>query len=69
MVGSFSPRSMAAQPSEMLMHELLVHKVELEMQNEELRRAHAELEAGARSLLWIFMNLHRSATLPSIGKA
>lgn len=44
MLDSLSPNQMAAQPSEILMHELLVHKVELEMQNEELRRAHAELE-------------------------
>ncbi|PKO93831.1 MAG: histidine kinase [Betaproteobacteria bacterium HGW-Betaproteobacteria-1] len=33
-----------AQPVQELMHELLVHKVELEMQNEELRRAYSELE-------------------------
>ena len=44
MLGSVSPNQMAAQPAEILMHELLVHKVELEMQNEELRRTHAELE-------------------------
>jgi hypothetical protein len=29
---------MTTQPVEILLHELLVHKVELEMQNEELRR-------------------------------
>lgn len=34
----------AAMPAELLMHELLVHKVELEMQVEELRRAHIEME-------------------------
>ena len=28
------------------MHELQVHQVELEMQNEELRRSRAEVEAG-----------------------
>lgn len=44
MLGSLSPNQLAAQPSEILMHELLVHKVELETQNEELRRAHAALE-------------------------
>lgn len=33
-----------ARPAELLMHELLVHKVELEMQVEELRRAHIEME-------------------------
>jgi PAS domain-containing protein len=35
---------MAAKPAEMMLHELLVHKFELEMQIEELKRAHAELE-------------------------
>lgn len=30
--------------TEMLLHELLVHKIELETQNEELRRVHAEME-------------------------
>ena len=43
MVGSLSPTE-AAQPAEILLHELLVHKVELEMQNEELRRAYTALE-------------------------
>jgi PAS domain S-box-containing protein len=43
MVGSLSPAE-AAQPAEILLHELLVHKVELEMQNEELRRAYTALE-------------------------
>lgn len=44
MVGSVSPEETTARPAEVLMHELLVHKVELEMQNEELRRAYAALE-------------------------
>lgn len=30
--------------TEVLLHELLVHKIELETQNEELRRIHAEME-------------------------
>ncbi|MEQ1529394.1 MAG: PAS domain-containing protein [Methylococcales bacterium] len=44
MVGDLSPQELEASPSELLLHELLVHKVELEMQNEELRRTHIELE-------------------------
>ncbi|NOT10413.1 MAG: EAL domain-containing protein [Methylococcaceae bacterium] len=44
MVGSLSPDQSVAQPSDVLLHELLVHKVELEIQNEELRRAHTDME-------------------------
>ncbi len=44
MLSSLSPKELTAQPAEMLLHELLVHKVELEMQNEELRRAHRAME-------------------------
>jgi PAS domain S-box-containing protein len=44
MVGSLSPEGMTTQPVEVLLHELLVHKIELEMQNEELRRAQLSLE-------------------------
>ena len=35
---------MAAKPAELMLHELLVHKFELEMQIEELKRTYAELE-------------------------
>jgi PAS domain S-box-containing protein len=44
MVAGVAPAEEAARPADVLMHELLVHKVELEIQNEELRRAYAELE-------------------------
>ena len=44
MVGNLSPDEKTANPAEILLHELLVHKVELEMQNEELRRAYNALE-------------------------
>jgi len=44
LVVNISAPKVTAQPSEMLIHELLVHKVELEMQNEELRRVHTSME-------------------------
>lgn len=44
LVADVAPKESAAQPAQLLMHELLVHKVELEMQNEELRQAHVALE-------------------------
>jgi len=44
LVVSLSPTETSSQPAEVLLHELLVHKVELEMQNEELRRAYSSLE-------------------------
>lgn len=43
-VSNIAPPKVDADPGEVLVHELLVHKVELEMQNEELRKAHIELE-------------------------
>lgn len=43
LVASLSPQGASAKPTEVLLHELLVHKVELEMQNEELRTTHAAL--------------------------
>ncbi len=51
LVASLSPKAIVAQPAEVLLHELLVHKVELEMQNEELRLSHnALLDARNRYL-------------------
>jgi PAS domain S-box-containing protein len=39
-----SPRNHGAPPPSNVLHELQVHQIELEMQNEELRRAQADLE-------------------------
>jgi diguanylate cyclase (GGDEF)-like protein/PAS domain S-box-containing protein len=44
LLSNVAPTELTAQPTEVLVHELLVHKVELEMQNEELRRAHIAVE-------------------------
>ena len=44
MIANVSPNHIKAQSSEILLHELVVHKVELEMQNEELRKAHHNME-------------------------
>jgi len=44
MLSNLSPTGTAVPPSEVMLHELLVHKVELEMQVDELRRVQAELE-------------------------
>lgn len=44
LVVSLSPEEMTARPTDKLLHELLVHKIELEMQNEELRRTYLALE-------------------------
>lgn len=44
LVSSLSPETMTAKPTDTLLHELLVHKIELEMQNEELRFTHQQLQ-------------------------
>lgn len=43
MVARFYPLEAATHTSEKLLHELIIHKIELELQNEELRLAHAPL--------------------------
>lgn len=43
-LASLSPQRATAPPTDVMLHELLVHKVELEMQIEELQRAHIALE-------------------------
>lgn len=42
--GKNPPKDMSPEEVWYLVHDLQVHQIELEMQNEELRRAHAELE-------------------------
>lgn len=44
LLAGLSSADTTAQPAEVLAHELLVHKVELEMQIEELRQAHIAME-------------------------
>ncbi len=44
LVASLSPKELPIRPTDVLLHELLVHKIELEMQNEELRRTYHELQ-------------------------
>jgi len=44
MVARFYPEHYAKHAPEKLLHELLVHKVELELQNEELRLAYAAMQ-------------------------
>ena len=46
MLSGVSQPPVTGRPVEYMMHELLVHKVELEMQVEELKRAHMEMEAA-----------------------
>lgn len=54
MISSMSPNQLTAQPNEVLVHELLVHKVELEMQNEELRDSHHAMEVARDRYLHLY---------------
>ncbi len=51
-----SPIELSPKESRHLLHELRVHQIELEMQNDELRRAQAELET-ARAIYFDLFNL------------
>jgi PAS domain S-box-containing protein len=48
------PRPLSRLPSSKLLQELQVHQVELELQNEELRRARSELEAARDGYLELY---------------
>jgi PAS domain S-box-containing protein len=61
-VADIAPPKVDAEPGEVLMHELLVHKVELEMQNEELRKAHLEMEEARDR----YVNLYEFAPISYI---
>lgn len=51
LVSNLAPSEISALSNETLLHELLVHKVELEMQNEELRKSHQSMEEN-RDRYW-----------------
>lgn len=44
LVSSLAPAANSTRPAEVLLHELLVNKIEFEAQIDELKRTHAELE-------------------------
>jgi PAS domain S-box-containing protein len=54
-VSRLSPAAQeTARPDEVLLRELLVHKIELEMQIDELQRAHASMEAARDSYVDLY---------------
>jgi len=42
--------ALSPEETRLMLHELHVHQIELEMQNEELRRAHVELGTARRAI-------------------
>jgi PAS domain S-box-containing protein len=46
LVGNLLPDSQSREPAEVLLHQLLIHKIELELQNDELQKTHLALEAA-----------------------
>ena len=57
------PEEMPTEYAQRLVHELRVHQIELEMQNEELRRVQNELEISVR-VMQTSMILRLLVTLP-----
>lgn len=54
LVADVAPEETAAMPAELLMHELLIHKVQLELQGEELRQAYVALKDARDRYLNIY---------------
>lgn len=46
LIEDLTPHSTSCEPAEVLLHQLLLHKIELEMQNEALQKTHQALEAA-----------------------
>jgi two-component system cell cycle sensor histidine kinase/response regulator CckA len=53
-VGDVGPEALSVEEARRLVHELQVHQIELEMQNEELRNAQVMLEEGRRKYSDLF---------------
>lgn len=52
LLSGISSAGMVSQPTEVLLHELLVHKVELEMQIDELQKAQAQRDEAVVDILF-----------------
>jgi PAS domain S-box-containing protein len=55
------PADSSLPPTTELLHELQVHQIELEMQNEELRRAHAALEESTEKYAKLYEHVYHFA--------